>query len=332
MRLLKLSPLPFVLFPLVAVGDHGSISLGTGLASPIATETALTLPEDKWSASLRMEYIRNKGYSDAELQSLRAADPEADLHTVKALWTYSAALAYGVTDDFYIGFRVPFIYRNNIREPEHDHVGPGAEIEDLGDVEGIGDTSIFGQYRFFSQQDTHAAVILGFKAPTGKTSRKTSADGGSILETEFQPGSGSWDGIFGLAFTHQMDAFSFNSSLVYNLSTEGAQDTDLGDVFSYNFAAAYKVLGDYDMSLGSSPIGLDLVMEINGEWRDNEENSGVKDGNSGGNLIFLSPGIRVRATNTISLAVSLGLPIVQDTNGNQDEPDYRLISNINFRF
>lgn len=326
---------PFLVLLIIsplALADHGSISLGTGSAAPIATESAMTLPAGQWSAALRTEYIRSKGYPDAELQLLRAAAPEADLHTTKALWTFSAGLAYGVTDDFNIALRIPFIYRTNIREPEHDHVGPGAVIEELGDVEGIGDTSVYGQYRFFNHLDAHASVILGFKAPTGKTSRKTPVDGGSILETEFQPGSGSWDGIFGLTFTQQMDAISFDSSLVYNVSTEGAQDTNLGDIYSYNFAASYKILGDRDMSLAASPIGLDLVMEVNGEWRDKEETRGIKDDNSGVHLVFLSPGLRVRANHALSLAVSLGLPVVQDTNGNQDEPDYRLIGNLSFRF
>jgi outer membrane putative beta-barrel porin/alpha-amylase len=324
---------PLLLFPAISMADHTSINLSSGTASPIATESALTLPAGKWAGSLRTEYVRNKGYSDTELQNLRAEDSEADLHTSKALWSYSAGFAYGITDDLTVGFRLPFIYRNDIREPEHDYIGSDAEIENLGDVEGIGDTSIYGQYRFLQNNNTHASVILGLKAPTGKTSRKTVHHGETaILDAEFQPGSGSWDGIFGLAFTQQWDAISLDSSLVYSLSTEGTQDTDLGDIFSYNFALSYKILGQNDMSLATSPVGVDLVMEVNGEWRDKEETRGEDDHNSGGNLVFLSPGMRVRASKFASLAVSFGIPVVEDTNGNQDEPDYRIIGNVNFRF
>ncbi len=321
--------LSLLLLPKLVIADHGSISLGTGSASPIATETAITLPQGEWSLGLRTEYSRLDSFSDSRLQELRAEDAEADLHSVRSLWTYSAGLSYGITDDLTVGFKIPFIYRNNIREPEHDHVGPGAEIEDLGDVEGIGDASFFGQYRFFNQENTHASVILGLKAPTGKTSRSVP---GEILETEFQPGSGSWDGLFGLAFTRQIDAFSFDSSFVYNLSSEGIQNTDLGDVFSYNFATSYNILGTNDLSLANSPIKLDLIMEINGEWRDREEVNGIEDNNSGGNLVFLSPGIKIHTTEASSFAVSLGVPVVQDTNGNQDEPDYRIIGNFNIGF
>ncbi len=74
--------------------------------------------------------------------------------------------------------------------------------------------------------------MFGIKASTGKTSRR-SADGTELLETEFQPGSDSWDGLLGLAFTQEFGAFSFHASSVYTITSEGAQETDLGDIFSY---------------------------------------------------------------------------------------------------
>ena len=90
--------------------------------------------------------------------------------------------------------------------------------------------------------------------------------------------------------------------------------------------------GHFLMTLPRGAQVTDFIMEINGEWRDKEETKGIEDNNSGGNLVFLSPGLRLRATDAVSIAVSLGLPVVQDTNGVQDEPDYRVISNVSFRF
>ncbi len=329
--------LSFLLFsiPLTAMADHGSVNLNTNSAAPIATESGMTMPANTFSIGIRSEYIKSDGYLDNELEHLREADAEGDLHSTEALWTNSVGLAYGVTDDFTVGLRIPFIYRTGIREPGHhdDHDDHGhTEIEDIGDVEGIGDTTLYGQYRFFNQNDFHASVILGVKMPTGKTSRR-SADGTELLETEFQPGSGSWDGIFGLAFTQQVNAFSFDSSLLYNVSTEGAQDTDLGDVFSYNFAASYALIGNNSMSLmQQSDFGVDVVMEINGEWRDYEEVRGVKDSNSGGNIVYFSPGLRFKAKNMVNAGISFGVPFIQDTNGHQTEPDYRIIGNIGLSF
>jgi hypothetical protein len=41
-----------------------------------------------------------------------------------------------------------------------------------------------------------------------------------------------------------------------------------------------------------APFALDLVLELNGEWHDNQWIAGVVDPNSGGTTPYLSPGVR----------------------------------------
>lgn len=325
---LLLATLPFSVF-----ADHASIGLGVGSASPIATESGITMPKGSFSTGIRSELIRLDEYSDSKLQELREADAEADLHSVESLWSISAAAAYAITDDFTVGFRIPFIMRDNIREPEHDHVGPGAEIESLGNIEGIGDTTFYGQYRFFQNEGTHISALFGIKTPTGKTNRSyLHEEGIELLDAEFQPGSGSWDGILGLAFTQELGLFSVDASTVYNISSEGTQDTDLGDIFSYNFALSYRLFGQQNSSYAAPKFALDTIIEFNGEWRDKEETRNINDNNSGGHLAYISPGLRLSAGKNVSIGASFGIPVVQDTNGNQVEPDYRIISSLNIAF
>jgi hypothetical protein len=38
---------------------------------------------------------------------------------------------------------------------------------------------------------------------------------------------------------------------------------------------------------------IDAVLELNGEWQAKQNISGETDPNSGGNVVFLSPGIRI---------------------------------------
>ena len=74
-------------------------------------------------------------------------------------------------------------------------------INRRGNSAGFGDVTLLGQYRFHNnaQTGTSAAVLFGFKAPTGSTNQRDAA--GELFEAEFQPGSGSWDGLLGAAFT-----------------------------------------------------------------------------------------------------------------------------------
>ena len=201
------------------------------------------------------------------------------------------------------------------------------------------------------------ALLLGVKLPTGDTSVNT-ADG-ERFETEFQPGSGAWDGMFGLALTKRLGSWSFDANVLYVLATQGAQETDLGDRFQYNAAVSYRLAGGLLGPSGrmyagalpepmyhggpkrhrhtheevTSPQGpaLDLVLEINGEWHARQEIAGVKDPNSGGNVVFLSPGLRL-SYERWSGFVFVGVPIINDLNGLQAEPDWRVLTGVAINF
>jgi hypothetical protein len=82
-----------------------------------------------------------------------------------------------------------------------------------------------------------------------------------------------------------------------------------------------------------SPQGpaLDLVLEVNGERHAQQEIAGVRDSNSGGNVIFLSPGLRL-SYESWSAFVSVGVPIVNDLNGVQSEPDWRVLTGMAIHF
>lgn len=192
-----------------------SAGLGTGLA-PIGTETAVPLAKGQWSVGLGFEYVNLDPLSEQELHRLREADPDADLHSADSLLRLNVGIAYGVSDHLSVGLRLPYVRRNDNREPEFEgagHVaahrlrpqheaeqgadGAQAVITDLGDSKGIGDLIAFGQYRFFESEDhdTHLAALFGVQAPTGKKDDRTKE--GPKFEAELQPGSGAWNGIAG---------------------------------------------------------------------------------------------------------------------------------------
>jgi hypothetical protein len=306
-----------------AWADHTAVGMGGGAGSPIYTESAMTLPEGRWSTSLRQEYTNFSRFSDPRL-----ADTE--LHSVDALLATALGLAYGLTDDLTLGLRLPYIQRENIREP--DAADPSG-VHSLGDPGGLGDTTLFGEYRFLRSADqrTHLAALFGVKLPTGETHSKHA---GERLETEHQPGTGSTDGLLGLAATHLAGPLSYDASLLYSAAGTGAQHTDMGDVLGYNLAVSYRVGGErpanpYDMLRTHA---WDLILELNGEYREHEQVRGDRDPNSGGTIVYLSPGVRYLNKSGWGLAFSLGVPVERDLNGTQVKPDYRLLTSLNAAF
>lgn len=346
-------------FSLTSHADHLSGGFGIGDSGPIMTESALPLEGGKWNVGIKSEFVENKDLSDARLITLRGTgidrdgEPDEDLHNIDSIFGVSLNASYGLTDDITVGLRLPYVKRNNIHEPEEGHAHDGNPIVihniiDHGDSAGIGDLTLFGFYRFYNADDHHASILLGLKTPTGETDKtgfkneyaaglyqtQVIPDGdhdhheGTVLETHQQPGSGSWDGSVGLAYSYHPGNINFDSSILYTLVTEGAQRTDLGDVVSYNLAVSRPTtrLAPCDF------CSWDLILELNGERRARETRDGVEVGNSGGHILYLSPGLRLNFGNGLNLSASFGYPVVRDLNGDQSEPDYRFVGAVNYGF
>jgi hypothetical protein len=315
----------------IVSADHGSLGFGIGTASPIITQTGVTLPTGMWAGGIITQFSSFDSASNQKLLSLKnnaIDDAHGDVHSVNTLLIPSVFAAYGITDDLTLGLRVPYVLRSGVRSPQD--TDPSLAVDKLGDPSGFGDVSFFGQYRFFHSADNlnHASLVVALKTPTGRTGVQTNQ--GDNFETHHQPGGGAWSPSVGLSFTRAMGSFSFDTSMLYTVATTGAQKTDLGDIFGYNFALSYAfgapARNNFFSSSNNAPWT--AVLELNGEWQDYQKTAGVIDPNSGGNTVFISPGIRYSGGKSWNTALSIGAPIVKDTNGYQTDPDYR----ITYRF
>jgi len=356
--MMAINRLRFIVLPLFllslsmpAQADHPSPGLGSGMAGPINTLPAETLSQGQWTAGFRTEYLELDDISNSKLKRLSANGKSA--HSTDYLISPSIGVAYGVTDNFMIAGQLPYVKRRNIREAAHHH-GDEEEheeeeheeeeheeeheeeggVEKLGDSEGLGDATLYGQYRFVNDETSglQAAVLLGIKMPTGETREKT--NDGERFEAEHQPCSGSWDPILGLAVSKPMDRVSLGGSVLYTHATEGSQDTDLGDGIFYGVSLSHRLGtgGSHSHHDHGPHAEWDAVLELNGEWRDKVDIDGTDDNNTGGHVLFISPGVRYGAAGGWAAALSVGVPLVKNLNGIQSEPDWRVIGNIGFAF
>src|SRR3954465_10586 len=359
---------------LPAEAHHPGGGGNTGSGGPINTISADTLSEGLIAASVRYEFIRLGQLSDADLLAAASKGPPA--HSIRSIDAVSLSVAYGITNDFTVGVRAAGVRRSDIREPAEDMLSGGHMgimntndmsslmspdgINRRGNSAGFGDVTMLGQYRFHNnaQTGTSAAVLFGFKAPTGSTNQRDAF--GNLFEAEFQPGSGSWDGLIGAAFTKRTGRWSFDVSGLYYLITNGSQNTNLGDRFLFGAAVSYRLVGasgssqevglheycmqprnqvqehclyhaNHDHSdMMKTPYTLDLVLELNGEWHDKQRIAGIPDPNSGGTTVYISPGVRV-GFDRYSGFVSVGVPVINQHNGVQSKPDFRVLTGIGAR-
>jgi hypothetical protein len=299
----------------------------------IMTTSRATLPKGKIVVGISVQSLELDDISDVVLEAAGTADE--DVHSVDSLFSASANFAYGLTDDLTIGLSMPYVDRSNVREA-HNDMGVG-EAELAGDSNGVGDLTLFGQYRFHQSEKQDVAILMGIKTPTGETGVREIE--GGLFEAEQQTGSGSWDPFLGLAYNRNWDDIGFSGNVLYTFVTEGTQDTDLGDIFNYNLALTYRTTipeGEHDhhqhAHKGNIIDYIDLVVELNGDSRQRVNIGGASEEHSGGHTLYLSPGLRVGLGHCVSLFTSVGIPIVNDLNDLQSEPDYRVIGGVSITF
>jgi hypothetical protein len=327
-----------------AFAHHPSGASSAGGAGPIATIPATTLEKGQSAAGVMVEVI------NLAPLSLDQMGGHPHPHSLEGIFATSLVYAYGITDNLTLSMRLPFVRRTDILDA---HEGA------LGDSAGVGDLSVLGQYRFYSNRalQTEAALLFGATLPTGDTGVTTAA--GGPFEAEFQPGSGAWSYVLGAAFTKRFGAWSFDTNVLYQFTGDGVQDVNLGNRLLYSGAVSYRISGGFFGPSGRTHAGLpepmhhggpktkhshgheheaprslsgpalDLVVELNGEWHDRQ--SGEHGFHSGGNVVYLSPGVRL-SIDRWSGFVSVGVPIINELNGIQPEAEWRVLTGMAIGF
>jgi len=355
-----------------AMAHHPGGTSNASEAGPIYTIPATTLEQGRVAAFVVYEFIRLNNLDNFTLAT--AAGQHQHVHSIGTISSAAIGAAFGITDDLMVSVRLPYVERTNIREGTHSHLHGGEVINsvtDRGGTDGVGDLTALGQWRFFNNQatGTQAAVLFGLKAPTGRT--RVYDRQGERFETEFQPGSGSYDPLAGLALSQHLGRWSFDTNVLYVFANKGAQRTNLGDRFQYNAALSYRLFGSgveearaveagppaaymhaghdhhapaarhdhtpdhvhsHHLEVPRVPqLAIDAVLEFNGEWHDKQVIDREKDRNSGGNVVYLSPGVRV-SYGSLSGFVSVGVPVVNHMNGLQSKPRERVVTGLAFAF
>jgi hypothetical protein len=225
-------------------------------------------------------------------------------------------------EDFQIGVTLGYYNAVNAREAEFD----GAETEIATfDPDGLTDLWLTGKYRFYRGPIGSLALFGGAKFPTGKFDVKNSE--GERVEPSATAGSGSYDGMAGAAYSRFLTPrVTFDASGQYTFRTE-ADDFRLGDRIDAGAALAYRLTEDVRKFPQFS-----IFWEANFRHLFKSEEDGERDPNTGGSVLFLTPGVRAGFTRNVSFTVSAPLPVWQHLNGTQLKTSYKINGALTFSF
>jgi hypothetical protein len=252
-------------------------------------------------------------------------------------WTTELTGFYGVTPDFMLLAVIP--YKNGKTNGElmlnPDGTLSGLDAGGAGTATGLGDVALMGRYTFVKNDNPETTNIIaglaGIKFPTGKTNAKTS-DGLNYLDSHLQPGAGSTDYLLGLSFSHSLLRFSLSANLLGTITTAGKfGDTThtFGNALNYDVSGKYRIYPGAFLPLKPQCF---FALGLNGEARGREKIAGDTDPDSGGNTLYLTPGLQLVFAPHWVVELSYQRAIYHYLNGTQLGETYKAISGVTFLF
>ncbi|MFQ5664575.1 MAG: hypothetical protein ACE5HL_12185 [Terriglobia bacterium] len=177
------------------------------------------------------------------------------------------------------------------------------------------DSAVFVRYDLLRKNVpggfTRLSPELGLKVPTG----------GAFS-------SGSTDPIGALIFSHVRDPHWLIADAQFTYTTTGDDGLRRGNRWNYDVAYLYRLLPW--RRLGTP--ALYLVLEMNGEHLRRARLNGARLAETGGTLVFLSPGVELMATNRVVLEFSSPIPVARDLTGKQLRPTSSFILGVRWLF
>ena len=269
----------------------------------------------------RTEFISGFGIrtfvSFLEVRDLLTAGNEVDNPAQRSVSVRATpiSLVYGLRRSVSVVGIFPFV------DKEMTTSGPDGSTT-IGGGTGIGDATFLVKWRFFRRDrgrgTLRIAVEGGMKTPTGSDDLR--AAGGGRLPAALQRGSGSWDPTAGLTLTWapatERGRWMFTGDVGTTIATE-ANEFEQGNRFAYDAMAKYRIHpARYP---GRETF---LLLEINGRWQGRARSMGLQLADSGGHIVYLSPGIQFLLRDNLILEGGVQIPVLRDLNGTQLAPSF----------
>ncbi len=246
------------------------------------------------------------------------ADHHREVRTINELMQVD--IGYGVSDRFTLQVSIPL---KNDRSHEHwDEVGTSEEFFTRQDgSSGMGDIRITGRYAAVVRTRHLLVVGGGLKLATGEYKLLDSE--GDINEPTIMPGTGSYDFLASIFYDYQVIPHKFDVFLSgsYQLTSENDLDYEFGNATVINGGLGYILTEKITVS-----------GQLNLRITPHDQFKGQDVGSTGGTWLYLTPGIRVQASDHLGLYTFVQLPVYQYVNDVNLVPSYALALGASYTF
>lgn len=307
-----------ILLALMAALPSGAVfacaSCGCSLSSDWESQGLSSGPGLRFD--LRYDYLNQNEVRSGtgKVGTWPVAGHEQELFTENNYLT--AGIDYRWNANWGINVQLPYIDR------AHGTNGDGIDAG-TSQTQSLGDIKLVGSYLGLTEAHNFG-VQLGVKLPTGSYTETFSggALAGQPLDRGLQPGSGTTDAILG--------AFQFGSlSQNWDYFLQATAQLPIAS------RADYKPGDSLNVNVGFRYLGLDRVVpqiQLNSRVSAKDSGANATPDDSGGQTIYLSPGITFPVTEKMKVYGFLQLPVYQNLNGYQLAPKYTVSLGTSIEF
>ncbi len=299
---------------------HGESIRGAGAGS-INTMGAAILEDTAFG--FRWDQRNYTTFTDQQMVDFRVQGEDVHQHEREDAYFFS--FGFPVNEDLDINFLFQYnnfqgfkdngdAYAINCFDPNGDGTveNPSTScISPTKESPGFGDTLVTGRYRFYNDGTHQVASVFGLIIPTGNIRNRT--DNGELIGTHNQPGGGGTAYQMGFAYTgHLSEKIAMDAGLIWRFYEQGAKQFRPGNSYQVDLAVSYDHHGKFTPTL-----------EVNGIFAQQDiENDEIKK-NSGGDTVYLSPGLSYHVNKNQSIYANFWKPIYQNLDGIQNDEAWR---------
>lgn len=327
-----------MLFAALVFLSTSPLRAGCGSSSCPLDLNNLNLPAARhFALDLSLQYI-DQDQPRAGTENVGVGEISAhhdEVRTINRITT--AALTWAASERLHVTATLPFISRAHQHlASSHGHATISTQhnvVPESWDIRGIGDLSLVARAEVLQHDPArHSGLWLigGVSLPTGADDVEN--DAGEVGELPIQPGSGTTDGIAGLAW---------QGGVVRRSTVQG----EMGDfaVLPYFLSAVYRVrtgsgdrLGnELQLSAGSAyPLTrhFEALLQLNARVRSRDRMEDPEEAElSGGRYLYASPGLRVSYREAAFYAIAQ-IPLYQDVNAIQLTSHTNYVLGVQTRF
>jgi hypothetical protein len=251
---------------------------------------------------------------------------EVEKYTVNNYFTLG--IDYSTGSDWGVNVQLPWINRN------HSTLGTASDGYTPGPGGGqynshtssIGDIKVLGRYQGLSPRH-NIGILFGLKLPTGSytdtgISTDPTAPGAVPIDRGLQPGTGTTDAILGAYYTDGLSLnVSYFTQALYQKALDSREQYKPGEALNLTVGLLYSGFSNF------SPL-----LQLNYRYIVHDEGDNADEVNTGGTLLYISPGITVAVTKQTSLYGFIQVPVYSDLTGVQLAPHYIASLGVHYSF